>query len=146
MGQLKAASSHLRLVPPPATPRPVEIVPTAAWWVCPPWCPGDCYGGNTYVLDGDRPGITDCRLHERSVYETQAADDFDRGPVQVAVRMERADSDEDATPVPTDVVLRFTGEGKSGEFGVRLTRAQRRELAAALLNADDLDETPEVAA
>ena len=138
----KGTRAHLVLVPPAPPFTPYEITPTEPFWTCPAWCAGDCYGGNTYVFDGKLPGVTDCRLHEATVYETKAVDTVDAAYVQVRVFLERCDSDEDAAPFPADVVLKFTGE--EGEpFGVRLTRAQRRDLAAALLKADDLDDTPD---
>ncbi len=127
---------HLALVPPFT---PYEVTPTEPWWVCPPWCAGDCYGGETYVFAPDLPGTVTSRLHEKVVYTTTAVEEIDGGEVEVLVRIERCDSDEDSTAWPSDVVLKITG------VGVRLTRAQRRELAAALLNADDLDDTPEQA-
>ena len=134
-------SAHLSLVPPVPTFQPYDVEPTTPWWVEPSWCAGDCVGGSTHYRAPDRPGLVDCRLHERTAYETHAVDDIDGGDVKVQVRLERADACGDLVPVPTDVVLRFTGEGPSDQFGVRLSRAQRRELAAALLNADDLDDT-----
>ncbi len=135
---------HLALVPPAPTFTPYEIAATDPFWICPPWCPGTpdtCWGGETFVFAPGTPGTTTCRMHEVAVYETQAVDSVDAGWVKVLVRIERADSDDDAAPFPADVVLKFTGENDSDGFGVRLTRAQRRELAAALLNADDLDDT-----
>lgn len=81
---------------------------------CPTWCQS-CGDG----------------MHERLVFHTTAADDVDGATRGVMVTLEREDAT--AAPGPVDVVL------KVGAEGVRLTRAQRVDLAAALLAANDLD-------
>lgn len=122
-----ATREHVELAP---THR--MIVPVTPWWTCPSWCAGDCMGGDTVVFNDTPPGITTDRLHERLVYRTRGTDDLDGTPVGVMVTLERNDSI--AEPGATEVLL------KVGAEGVLLTRAQRIELAAALLAANDLDE------
>ncbi len=128
-------ATRARLAPMPAGPVYVEA-PTP-WWICPSWClhtPGTCAGGGTWIDDG-LPPVTDMRIHERVVVAITGVDDHRPDPVTVELRMERGDSP--GEPGPTDVVLRVEGHG------IQLTRAQRIELAAALLAANDLDDTLE---
>jgi hypothetical protein len=110
-----------------------ELIPTAPWWTCPNWCPGDCAGGAVFAAPGGRAAY-DCRLHERVIYATEASDLINDRPVAVQVRLERADAAKDARPEPTDVVLKIGAESL-----VRLTRQQRRQLIEALTAADALE-------
>lgn len=124
--------SRRHIEPMPAF-EPFWLAPADPWWTCPSWC-ADCTGGGTYTYDPDRPGSVDGRLHERTIYSTQAAHMLSSEWVTVRVRIERNDFAEDTDPAPADVVL-LLGDGA----GVRLTRQQRIELAAALLTANEFD-------
>ncbi|MGI5179528.1 hypothetical protein ACQEVZ_24675 [Dactylosporangium sp. CA-152071] len=141
----KANRSHLSVVPPIPAFVPYLAEAETTWWTCPRWCPGDCIGGGLWHAEPQGHAYEMAREHERTVYQADTVDKVDGGEARISVTLERSDWNEDGWTPQTDVVLTLTGSDYSTAFSVTLTRAQRRELAAALLNADDLDGTTDAA-
>lgn len=122
---------------PATTPRQPE-----RWWRCPPWCLGDCTGGEIDHFPDGSSAFTG-RLHERVLSDVVCTDD--ERPMRVRVIAERCDNPGD-TPTPGQVVLYLEREPMPGplddEQVAQLTdgltdEACRRQLAAFLAGSYD---------
>lgn len=114
---------------------------TKPWWTCPPWCLGDCTGGEAELLAAGRTATTG-RLHERVLADVTCAD---YRALRVRVIAERCDNPGDV-PTPGQVVLHVEREPQPAELDpaevARLTEglsdeACRRQLAVFLAGAYD---------
>ena len=114
----------------------------AAWWTCPPWCTGDCTGGEVEDL-GDGRTATTGRLHERVLADV-ICDDHRQMRVRVVV--ERCDNPDSDVLAVEQVVLHAEREPVSSDLdaeqAARLTAglsddACRRQLALFLAGAYD---------
>jgi hypothetical protein len=115
--------------------------PDGRWWTCPPWCRGDCTGGETEQLGDGRTAVTG-RLHERVLADVTYAD---QRQMRIQVVAERCDNP-DGAPSVEQVVLHVEREPLPVELGpsqvAGLTtglsdEACRRQLAMFLAGAYD---------
>lgn len=110
---------------------------------CPPWCRGDCVGGEVEQVT-DTLSVTTDKLHEKTLAEMVVSDaDLTHESDRIDLRMfiERLDSVEPDAPAPmvTRVVLNLHRHDRTG-YGkhVALTAAELRHLAQTALEAADL--------
>jgi hypothetical protein len=80
---------------------------------CPPWCAGDCAGGDVVTLDSGRT-IIDTRLHEHTVGQLTGRDG-QGGQTDVRVYIERCD--DIAETLETGVSLELSSHGEAVPAG-----------------------------